>query len=553
MENASFQECPFCKQKIRKEAVKCLFCGKCLDDFEQAKRFFIEGMQFLEANNFQAAEIKFARSLEFVPDRVSTLNNLSAVKNKLKKFAESEEIARKAIALDDKSPEAWFNVGVALTATGRHEEALQAYERALDYNSASARTWLNKAMALFELKRHEEALVACDQALKLNPNHHKLLHSKSLILKALGRTDEAKMTYRMSLDRRVASSPVYMAERRATQKGDILVINHNPAPDDSLQSFASLHLNNCPNFPGQLAGRFQEDFHFTFVFEGDAAAPSDRKRIPQPDLVINNFSNGEVVLSEGKLTNMSALVDSFGVPVINHPTKVIQSTRVTSVKLLDNLSGVLVPKTMPFSSAGKTREELVREIEDQYNYPLITRTLAYQRGIGMAKADTRDALVEVLASGLPENFLVTEFVDSRGKNEFFRKIRAAIVKDEIIIVRADYDTYWNIHGRKSVERVPFYLEHLYLLEVERRICVNPEAELGKSAMQSLRKIRDRIPLDVFGVDFDVDADGRVVFYEANATMNLFSTAQKAVPNPKEAEDNLTLAFQRYLTSLVAHR
>jgi isocitrate dehydrogenase kinase/phosphatase len=60
-------------------------------------------------------------------------------------------------------------------------------------------------------------------------------------------------------------------------------------------------------------------------------------------------------------------------------------------------------------------------------------------------------------------------------------------------------------------------------------------------------------LDVFGVDFDVDADGRVVFYEANATMNLFSTAQKAVPNPKEAEDNLTLAFQRYLTSLVAHR
>ena len=38
------------------------------------------------------------------------------------------------------------------------------------------------------------------------------------------------------------------------------------------------------------------------------------------------------------------------------------------------------------------------------------------------------------------------------------------------------------------------------------------------------------------VDFDVNADGALVFYEANATMNLFSTAQKSIPNPKESEE-----------------
>ena len=58
-------------------------------------------------------------------------------------------------------------------------------------------------------------------------------------------------------------------------------------------------------------------------------------------------------------------------------------------------------------------------------------------------------------------------------------------------------------------------------------------------------------MDVFGLDFDVDADGRLIFYEANATMNLFSTARKEVPNPKAAEDGLKLAFQRYFTSLAA--
>ena len=319
---------------------------------------------------------------------------------------------------------------------------------------------------------------------------------------------------------------------------------------DSLKSFETLHLHS-PNFPGQLARRFQEDFHFTFAFEGNVAGRSARNQIPQPDFVINNSANGEFILSEGNLLELIELVDSFGVPVVNHPNKVVQSTRDVSAKLLDEIPGVLVPKTMRFSSVGKSWEELVHEIEGQYDYPLITRTLAAQRGIGMTKADSRDALLAVLASGLPEEFFVTEFVDSRGGNEFYRKIRAAVVKDEIVIVRVDYDTHWNIHGRKSLKRVPFYLENLYLLDEEKRICLNPEAGLGRSAIQSLRAIRERLPLDVFGIDFDVDADGRVVFYEANATMNLFSTAQKEVPNPKEAEDRLKLAFQRYLTSLAA--
>ena len=144
-------------------------------------------------------------------------------------------------------------------------------------------------------------------------------------------------------------------------------------------------------------------------------------------------------------------------------------------------------------------------------------------------------------------------MDSRGTNEFDRKIRGAIIKDEIVIVRVDYDTHWLVHGRKAERRVPFYLKHPYLLEEEKRICRDPEAALGRLAMQSLRMIRERIPLDVFGIDFAVDPDGQMIFYEANATMNLFSTANKAAPNPKEAGEKLKLAFQRYFSSLLTRQ
>ena len=102
-----------------------------MDYFELAKHHFFEGLRLLEAKDFKGAEFQFARSLELMPDRVSTINNLAGVKLRLKQFAEGEALARRAIALDAASPEAWSNLGTALNATKRPEEALQAYDRAL--------------------------------------------------------------------------------------------------------------------------------------------------------------------------------------------------------------------------------------------------------------------------------------------------------------------------------------------------------------------------------------------------------------------------------------
>ena len=248
-----------------------------MDDFETAKQFFLEGLRLLEGSDLQAAEIQFARSLELLPDRVSTLNNLSAVKLKLKKFAEAEPFALKAIALDDKSPEAWSNLGVALTAMERPEEALQACDRALECNPAYTKAWLTKAMTLLELKRYDEALLACDEASKLDSGHHEIFYSRGLILKELGRPDEAQVSYRKSLEMQFAVSPVYIAERRASQKAEVLIIGHQPDINASLKSFEDLHLY-CTNFPGQLAERFQEDFHFTYFFAGDLEYASNQCR-----------------------------------------------------------------------------------------------------------------------------------------------------------------------------------------------------------------------------------------------------------------------------------
>ncbi len=524
-----------------------------MDDFEKARRFFIEGLKLLETNHVQAAEEQFARSLEIIPDRVSTLNNLSVIKIRLEKFAEAEELARKAVAAGDKSPEAWSNLGIALTATQRHEEALKAHKQALRCNPANSKAWLAKAMTLLELKRFDEALKACDETLKLNSGQPEASYLKSWILRELGRLEEAQKTYLVSLELWTATSPVFIADRRASQKAAILIISHDPVPDNSTRSFEALHRHQCPNYPGQIAAQLQDDFHFTFVFESIALKPSVRQRMPQPDILINNCANGELILLRGNISGLTELMDSFVVPVVNHPSKVVQTGRDTCAKLLQNIPGVVVPKTARFSAVGKTPEQLVEEIEAQFTYPLITRLLTAQKGMGMTKVDSRHELIEWRSSDAPKIFFVTEFVDSRKDDEFYRKLRAAFVGEEIIITRVDFDPNWKVHGGRQGRRVSFYLENTHLLEREKIICADPERELGRAALQALRAIRDRMPLDIFGIDFEVDAGGRVVFYEANATMNLLTIARNEVANPKEADDRLKQAFQRYLMSLAAGR
>lgn len=520
-----------------------------MSDFETAKQFFLQGLQAVEANDLPAAEAKFTRALAIIPDRVSILNNLAAVTIKLGRFTEAEELARRAVAVEDNSPEAWVNLALALTATDRHEEALQACDRALSSNASNPMALHAKILTLRALKKYDEALLACDQALQLDPTNHEILYNKCLVLKELSRPTEAKEIYQQALNVRVAASPVFIGARCATQKAEALIINRSQPVHDSLiplEHFGRLY----QNFPGQLGTHLHEDFHFNYIFSNDAIQPSNRTKIPKPDFVINNHSDAELLLLEGKLSALTEFMDSLGVPVVNHPAKAVQTGRDSSEKLFGEIPGVVVPKTMRFSSVGKNAHGVARELEEHFEYPVIARTLTGHEGLGMAKIDSRNQFVELLSSGCPESFYVTQFIDSRGFNDHYRKIRAAIVGQEIIFIRVDFSDNWMVHGRKHPNRWAFYHANLHVLEDEKRICKDPEAALGRRAIQALGKIRERNPLDIFGIDFDVDSSGRLVLYEANAAMNLFSNTPKDLPNPKEAGDRLKSAFQRYFTSLI---
>jgi len=83
--------------------------------------------------------------------------------------------------------EAWTSRGVSLRRLGRHEQALESYNRAIALNPEDALIWNNRGVALLGLGRSSEALEAFEQALKLNPNHELAQRNRAIALQELGR------------------------------------------------------------------------------------------------------------------------------------------------------------------------------------------------------------------------------------------------------------------------------------------------------------------------------------------------------------------------------
>jgi len=88
--------------------------------------------------------------------------------------------------------------GVTLQALGRFEEALAAYDRALALDPGNAITHSGRGVALVALGRFDDELAAFDQALALDPENTSSLH-RGVALVALGRYEDALAAFDQAL------------------------------------------------------------------------------------------------------------------------------------------------------------------------------------------------------------------------------------------------------------------------------------------------------------------------------------------------------------------
>ena len=135
------------------------------EDFEQARKLFIDGLACFEAGRFDFAEQRFVASLVLLPGRVSTLINLAATRLALARPQEALDVADEVLAVEPDNPEALFHRGNALGALGRQQEALASYDKLLALDPGLAQAWSNRGGILREMNRFSEAGHAFEQAI----------------------------------------------------------------------------------------------------------------------------------------------------------------------------------------------------------------------------------------------------------------------------------------------------------------------------------------------------------------------------------------------------
>ena len=170
-----------------------------MSNFELAKKYFFDGLSSIKVENFLQAEYQLKQSLFYVPDRSSTLTNLSLAQLKLKKLSDAKVNASKAISLEPENSEAYLNLGLIERELKNPLSSLEYFQYALNLNPNHHEAWSNRGNVLHELWRYDEALVHFDNALGINPDYHEAWINKGVTLHELKRYEDAVVHFNKAI------------------------------------------------------------------------------------------------------------------------------------------------------------------------------------------------------------------------------------------------------------------------------------------------------------------------------------------------------------------
>jgi glutathione synthase/RimK-type ligase-like ATP-grasp enzyme len=194
-------------------------------------------------------------------------------------------------------------------------------------------------------------------------------------------------------------------------------------------------------------------------------------------------------------------------PVINAPERIRPTDRMTNAKRLRTLPHVKTPRM------ALVQRSAVAEQAEIFGYPLLLRTPGYHTGRYFQKVDSAGDLDAALAELPGEQLLAIEYLDACDQQGFARKYRVMMIGDELLPLHMAASRQWMVHYFTAD-----MAEQQRYREEEAAFLADMPSAIGRKAMTALEAIQAALGLDYGGIDFAVDADGELLFFEANATM-----------------------------------
>jgi tetratricopeptide (TPR) repeat protein len=107
------------------------------------------------------------------------------------KYEEAMNDFDKALLYDPENADVYLNRGVLFIYSQQFNEALQELDKAEKYDKKNPGICFNRGLIFYNQNRFKDALVQLDQSIKLDEEYTRAYFEKGMVLDALGQTDEA--------------------------------------------------------------------------------------------------------------------------------------------------------------------------------------------------------------------------------------------------------------------------------------------------------------------------------------------------------------------------
>ena len=144
------------------------------------------------------AEEIYAEVLRENPADFEVLHLQGVIAHESGRHQQALDLIGRAIALR-RTAETCVSLGAALSALGRHAEALASFDEALTLQPACVEAHNYRGMALQQLRRTAEALTSFERALALRPDAAELHNNRGNVLRRLQRFAEALESYERAI------------------------------------------------------------------------------------------------------------------------------------------------------------------------------------------------------------------------------------------------------------------------------------------------------------------------------------------------------------------
>jgi tetratricopeptide (TPR) repeat protein len=520
--------------------IKPALCGEI---FSEA--LLILGNEFARTNDPDRAEALYWEAAAARPGSTDAISRLGTVLLDRDRLNEAELAFRWALSIDKALIDVRIKLATVLERKGNLDALIAHWQETLSCEPDRQDIHFSLGTTLHKQKAMSEAASGYQRAVALQPDFVEALCSLGRLYVDIMAYGDAERYFRRVLvldpdhaganmllasvlagDGRLAESAVYLKRNNAPIR---LVVD--PGPDDrpvALILWANQEIGNTDRLLAHHGGT-------RIKWYVDCANDHQQDTLPAFDVVYNGVSDADLL--DLSIDRIDGFIKRCHRPVLNPPARVALTRRDRMPGLFAGIPNVMVPPVVRLPRA----EALATTVTDHLaeagiGFPLLIRPIVGQSGKGLTLIETPQQLSQH-AFSTADAFYFISFHDYQSADGYFRKYRTFFIDRRPYHYHLAISPSWLVHYFSAD-----MLAAPWKREEERRFFEDPASALGQPAIEALEAIGQRMDMDYAAIDYSILPDGRVLAFEANASMLVYQPDARDFPYKQAPTQAVFAAF-----------